>query len=283
MVSVVIVQHNHADLTAAAVASLHQTHGEGVDVIVVDNGSNDAGMTDGRLGPCTVLRSGENRGFGAANNAGARAARGDTLLFLNNDTIVRDPILPRIEEYFAATPVCGVAGLQILNPDGSPQNSTGADPRIWSIWQTSRKGYFHAPRATVRRDWVSGAALAVRRDVFEKAGGFDESYFMYYEDVDLCARIRRLGHEIHLIDAGRIVHLKGGSQPGGMPPALEKEFRNSQIRYYARYAPGADRLLLRLYLILRYLPTLLFGTGDARAVASHVVSLACGPADAYRH
>jgi len=274
MITVIIVQHNHAGLTAAAVASIRETSGGAHELIVVDNGSAESSSARGAgFEGCTVLQGGGNRGFGAANNLGARSARGDILLFLNNDTIVRAPILPRIEDYMAATPRCAVAGLRLVNPDGSLQNSSGADPRIWSIWQTSRDGYLYSPRDPVRRDWVSGAALAVRRDIFEKAGGFDEGYFMYYEDVDLCARVRGLGYEIHYIDAGNVVHLKGGSQPGGMPAPIETEFRKSQLRYYARYAPAADTLVLRLYLLLRYLP-LLAGRGEGHALAARVISMA---------
>ncbi|HTR99273.1 MAG TPA: glycosyltransferase [Bacteroidota bacterium] len=276
MISVIIVQHNHAPLTAAAVASLRAAHSEPPDVIVVDNASTegDSAVPGGTAEGCTRIQCIENRGFGAANNAGARAARGEILLFLNNDTIVRAPIAPRIAEYMAANPRCGAAGLRLLNPDGSLQNSSGADPRIWSIWQTSRKGYVYAPRDAVRRDWVSGAAMAVRRDVFEMAGGFDETYFMYYEDVDLCARIRRMGYEVHLIDAGDVVHLKGGSQPGGMPASLETEFRRSQLRYYRHHAPAADALALRLYLVLRYLPHRIAGRGEARALATRIIAMA---------
>ncbi|HTO95234.1 MAG TPA: galactosyltransferase-related protein, partial [Bacteroidota bacterium] len=146
-----------------------------------------------------------------------------------------------------------------------------------------REGYLYSSRDPVRRDWVSGAAMAVRREVFERAGGFDETYFMYYEDVDLCARIRRLGHEVHILDAGEIVHLKGGSQPHGMPPALREEFRRSQLRYYTRYAPAADCALLRLYFLLRYLPGLFSAGAEARRTASHIMSMAIRPADARRH
>jgi len=276
MISIVIVQHNHAPLTAAAVASIRATHIEPPDVIVVDSASTDgeSGVPGGGLEGCTLLRCGENRGFGAANNAGARAARGEILLFLNNDTIVRAPIVPRIAEYMAVNPRCGAVGLRLVNPDGSLQNSSGADPRIWSIWQTSREGYIYASRDAVRRDWVSGAAMAVRRNLFDKAGGFDEAYFMYYEDVDLCARIRRMGYEVHLLDAGEVVHLKGGSQPGGMSGSLETEFRRSQLRYYGHYAPAADALALRLYLLLRYLPRRIAGRGEARALASRIMAMA---------
>jgi GT2 family glycosyltransferase len=89
----------------------------------------------------------------------------------------------------------------------------------------SRRHNLYKREDTVRRDWVSGAAMVVRRAVFEEVGGFDERYFMYFEDVDLCARIRGAGHEIHYVHAISVEHLRGGSQPGGIPPSVQIEYR----------------------------------------------------------
>jgi len=284
MTSVIIVQYGHPELTRQAVQSLMLHSKHAVDVVVVDNGSPDPGgsSTAGGGDPCRIIRNGKNLGFGAANNIGARATQGDLILFLNSDTVVHGEILPEIEAYFARTPRCGAAGLRLLNTDGTLQNSTGKIPTVWSIWNTRRRDYlYHAPDP-VRRDWVSGAALVVRRSVFEEVGGFDEGYFMYFEDVDLCARIRAAGHEIHYIPGVSVEHLAGGSQERGMSVLVAKEFRKSQILCYSRYSSVADNVLLRAYLLARFIPQVILGGRDRREVALHVLSIIVRPAGEHR-
>jgi GT2 family glycosyltransferase len=284
MISIVIVQHNHPDLTQRALESLRMHHRGELDITVVDNGSTAAGIRAAteQLTGCTVIFNPTNAGFGAANNRGAWASHGDLLLFLNNDTLVHTEILPQIESYFAESPSCGAAGLQLLNPDGTLQYSTGKFPTVWSEWRMSRRHNLYKRRDSVRRDWVSGAALVVRRTVFEEVGGFDERYFMYFEDVDLCARISRAGHEIHYIPVVRVEHLGGGSQPGGIPPRVQEEYRRSQLLYYSRHASMIDNVLLRAYLFAAFLSRRVLGNRDQRAVASNVLSTLFRPPDERR-
>jgi GT2 family glycosyltransferase len=274
MISIVIVQYNHPDLTKRAVETLQVHHRGELEIIVVDNGSTAAGVRAAteKITGCTVIFNPANAGFGAANNRGARASHGELLLFLNNDTQVRTEILPRIESYFEGTPSCGAAGLQLLNADGSVQCSTGKFPTVWSEWRMSRRHNPYRKQETVGRDWVSGAALVVRRTVFDEIGGFDDRYFMYFEDVDLCARIRAAGYEVQYITAISVEHLGGGSQPGGIPPLLQIEYRRSQLRYYSRHASMLNNLLVRAYLCVRFLPNRVLGTRDQRTVASAVLT-----------
>jgi GT2 family glycosyltransferase len=285
MISIVIVQYNHPDLTRRAVESLRLHNRGDLDITVVDNGSPAAGVRAAteKLTGCTVIFNPANAGFGAANNRGARTSHGELLLFLNNDTLVLTEILPQIESYFAGTPSCGAAGLQLLNADGTVQYSTGKFPTVWSEWRMSRRHDLYRGQDTVRRDWVSGAALVVRRTVFEEVGGFDERYFMYFDDVDLCARICSAGHEIHYIPVVRIEHLGGGSQPGGIPPSVQKEYRRSQLLYYTRHASAIDNVLIRGYLFATFLFRRVLGNRDQRAVASNVLSILFRPPDERRN
>jgi GT2 family glycosyltransferase len=147
----------------------------------------------------------------------------------------------------------------------------------------SRRHNLYKREDTVRRDWVSGAAMVVRRAVFEEVGGFDERYFMYFEDVDLCARIRGAGHEIHYVHAISVEHLRGGSQPGGIPPSVQIEYRRSQLLYYSRHASMMNNLLIRAYLFARFLPRSVLGNRDQRTVASAVLSTIFGSPDERRH
>jgi hypothetical protein len=285
MISTVIVQYNHPELTRRAIESLRQHHRNEPEIVVVDNGSSlpDARPATEHLSGCSLIFNPDNEGFGAANNSGAHESRGDLLLFLNNDTLVHTEILSRIESYFAENPSCGAAGLQLLNTDGTLQYSTGKFPTIWAEWHMSRRHNLYDNPDNVRRDWVSGAALAVRRTVFEDVGGFDERYFMYFEDVDLCARIRRAGHEIHYLTRIRVEHLGGGSQPGGIPPSVQVEYRRSQLLYYSRHASVIDNVLLRVYLFAKFLPRRVLGNRDQRAVAANVLSTLFRSPDERRH
>ncbi len=285
MISIVIVQYNYPDLTARAVESLRLHHRGELDITVVDNGSSDADARAAteQLTGCKVIFNPVNAGFGAANNAGARGSHGDLLLFLNNDTLVQTEILPQIESYFEGNPSCGAAGLKLLNEDGTVQYSTGKFPTVWSEWRMSRRQELYGSQGTARRDWVSGAALAVRRTVFNDAGGFDERYFMYFEDADLCARIHDAGHEIHYLPAVGVVHLGGGSQPGGLSPSVQKEYRRSQLLYYSQHDSMIDNVLLRAYLAASFLFRRLLGTRDQRSVASSVFPTLFRSSDEHRH
>ena len=285
MISVILVQYNHPDLTKRAIETLRLHNRGELEIIVVDNGSPAAGVraVTEQMSGCTFIFNSANAGFGAANNRGARASHGDLLMFLNNDTLVRTEILPQIESHFATNPSCGAAGLQLLNTDGTAQYSTGKFPTPWSEWRMSRRHNLYKAEDTVRRDWVSGAAMVVRRTVFEEVGGFDYRYFMYFEDVDLCARIRGTGHEIHYLPGISVEHLRGGSQPGGISPSVQIEYRRSQLLYYSLHASIVDNLLIRAYLVGRFLPPRAMGNRDQRTVASAVLSTIFWPTDERRH
>jgi GT2 family glycosyltransferase len=250
MVSVILVQYNRHELSREALRTLDEHGGAGHQVTLVDNGSTEPGAlawTD-HFPWLRVIPLPANRGFGAANNEGARGAKGGVLLFLNNDTSVSSDILSPTEQYFRAHPECGAAGLALVNPDGTPQYSLGRWPTVLNEWKMKHRMVLYAEREFRSVEWVTGAALAVRREVFEQVGGFDERYFMYFEDADICRRIRNAGWEIHFIPSVTVTHLGGGSQPGGIPPPIQIEYRRSQMLYYSSHASASQRMLLRLFL-----------------------------------
>ena len=251
MVTVILVQYNRSDLTRRAIRTLAEHGASNHQVILVDNCSTEPGALawTGEFSWLEVISLPMNRGFGAANNAGARAAKGQILLFLNNDTSVSADVLTPTERYFDATPRCGAAGLALVNPDGTPQYSLGKWPTILSEWKMKHRMRLYSEHEYTSVDWVTAAALAVRRDLFQLIGGFDERYFMYFEDADLCRRIRNAGWGVHFVPSVSVTHLGGGSQPGGMPPGIQVEYRRSQMLYYCTHASTAQRLLLRLFLL----------------------------------
>lgn len=273
MISVVLVQHNRGDLTCACVESLLCHSREGCEIIVVDNGSTDGSLeaVRERFGWLRIVPREKNLGFGAANNAGAELARGDFLFFLNNDTYaLTDPLRP-LEAYMQTHPECGAAGIALRNTDGSPQPSTGKWPSIRTEWLTKHGRRLYDPREYASVDWLTGAALCVRREAFRQAGGFDEGYFMYFEDVDLCRRLANLGLARHFVPSIEMVHLGGASQAAGARQRMQKEYRRSQLRYYARHASFVELRFLRLYLRLKAAAGIALGTDEAKSSARGIL------------
>jgi N-acetylglucosaminyl-diphospho-decaprenol L-rhamnosyltransferase len=118
------------------------------------------------------------------------------------------------------------------------------------------------------RDWVTGAAMLMRKECFDRLKGFDESYFMYFEDVDLCYRARRLGYGIGYLPECPIIHLGGMSYASG-ESHIQREYRKSQLRYYDKFQTLPQRIMIRAYLLLKASVMLISGS-DARTSADNI-------------
>jgi len=183
------------------------------EVVVVDDGSSDE--TPEALPAIAGVRyhrRASNGGFIAACNDGARLARGDLLVFLNNDTVPQPGWLDALVATFDAVPDAGVVGAQLLYPDGRLQEAGGVVFRDGSAWNYGRFDSPLDPRFAYLRDvdYVSGAALAVPRDVFAALGGFAERYApAYYEDTDLAFGVRAMGRRVVYQPGARVVHDEG--------------------------------------------------------------------------
>jgi hypothetical protein len=195
--SVVIVNYRAAEKLAACLTSIRTTGVAGAEVIVVDNDSRDGSVDalESAFPDASFIRSDRNIGFGAGSNAGARAARGEYLVFLNPDTRVERGWLEALLAPLEADPRAGLSTAKILLMDEPDRiNTCGNDVHVTGL--TLCRGY-RQPRERFRAveeiAAVSGAAFAVRRDTFESLGGFDESFFLYVEDTDLSWRARLAG------------------------------------------------------------------------------------------
>jgi len=270
MISVVIVQHMRGDLTVRAITTLQEHTACPHEIIVVDNASPDdsADRVARECRNVELLRLTTNAGFGAANNAGVRAAKAELLLLLNNDTeSIEDPLTP-VAARFEADLTLGVLGPRLVNPDRSFQLSAGALPSV--LGEMSDKLLYNAvdrnlpgaramAAASVKRErrvgWVTGAALFIRRSLFDAIGGFDERFFMYFEDKDLCARAIAAGATVRYCPTPTIVHLRGGSSTAGRSAHLQRAYRESQALFYRKHRPAIEQALLQLYLKVRPLPS----------------------------
>ena len=213
-VSIVIPVYNKIAYTSACLRSIAEHAGSiPFEVIVVDDGSTDA--TRQRLADVTgirTVRNADNLGFIGSCNAGAAVARGDYLLFLNNDTLVTAGWLEALVCCIEEAPHAGLVGAKLVYPDGRLQEAGGIVFNDGSGWNVGR---FESPadaRYNFRRevDYCSGAAILLRRDLFNRLGAFDARYTpAYYEDTDLAFAVRASGLKVYYEPAATVVHFEG--------------------------------------------------------------------------
>lgn len=264
-VSIIIVNYNGCALTRQCLGSIREHITGPVEVVVVDNASSDDSrqVLPGLFPNVRFLWLDDNRGFGYANNRGAECATGDILFFLNNDTILTSDPLSALIDRFTTDADCGIAAPKLLNRDGSFQLSFGEFPDI--LTEARTRSISRDPSAIrrlepqqtapVRKDWVTGAALLIRRTMFKNIGGFDERFFMYYEDSDLCKRVADTGASVWYCPSVSVIHL-GGSSYTKKDPRISLEYRKSQLLYYRNHHSPAQRLMLFVFLWLKYTPML---------------------------
>jgi GT2 family glycosyltransferase len=278
--SVVVPTRDTRELTLRCLSSIEKEITAGADVVLVDDGSGDgtAGAVRGRFPAVRLLRHEAARGFTASANDGLRAARGDILVLLNSDTEVLDDALARLASAFAGEPRLGVASARLLTPDRSPQWSGGAAPSLpWLLLFASGlpatldgvPGYrlLRPLRSETRGrlDWVTGAAMAIRRRAFEEVGPFDARFRFYAQDLDFCLRARDAGWHVRLVANARVVHV-GGATIGRRPGAAGRSahpgllwtdlLRWAEKRHGLPWALAAERRLAlggRLRLLARAL------------------------------
>ena len=236
--SVVLPTRDTRDLTLRALRSVAREAPRAEVVVVDDAGSDDTAESVRREFPrARLLRQPVSRGYAAAVNSGLQLCGGDRLLLLNSDTELRAGGLAALDAAFAQAPRLGIAGAQLYYPDGRPQWSGGSEPTLFwflalgSGWGAATAPYRHLRRRIGRRgaapaeitvDWVSGAALALRRPVFEALGPIDESYAFYAQDLDYCRRAAAAGWEIGIVTGCEVLHWHGATvAPTGEGQRLE--------------------------------------------------------------
>jgi N-acetylglucosaminyl-diphospho-decaprenol L-rhamnosyltransferase len=230
--SIVIPTHDTRELTLRCLESLQASPLSGLEVILVDDASRDgtAEAVAERYPEVVVLRNEEPARFTRSANRGLARATGDLLLLLNSDTEVEPGGLGRLVEVFAREPELGIAGALLHYPDGSPQWSGGREPSLawffalssglparlerFPLYRRAKPLASDRPQAV---DWVTGAAMAFRRAVWEAVGPLDEGFQFYAQDLDFCLRARRAGWRIEVRPEVRVLHHHGatiGRAPG---------------------------------------------------------------------
>lgn len=282
-VAAVLVNYCTGELVLEALASLEREIGSGgpLRAVVVDNASPDGSgaflreaLADPRWSKwVTLLALPENRGFGAGNNAALRLLlehlpreeEPDAFLLMNPDTALAPTALSALVRILEERPRSGIVGPQIIWPDGRPQHSAFRFPSLWSELDAgfrigalsrllaARSVTMPIAAAPRRCDWVSGSCALLRRAMLEQIGGFDEDFFLYFEETDLCRRAKAAGWEVWQEPRARVVHLVGvstgmveGDQSARPRPRywFESRRRYFEKHHGAAYSWLADLLFL---------------------------------------
>ena len=288
MVSIIVVNYNGKDFIVQCLRSIERTASRvPFEIIVVDNNSTDGSVDAIRHGfpQVIILPQNSNEGFAKANNKGAHAARGEYLFFINNDTLFQVNILEPLK-YFLDTHIsAGIVAPMLLNPDLTYQHSYGRFPSLINELRTKRdtallKRIPHelSPRQV---DWVSFAAVMVRKSAFDKVNGFNERYFMYFEDADLCFRLQKAGYASFYCAEYSLIHIGGGSRTRRAANMIKTEYRRSQLLFYHAHRSWLELFALRLYLLLRFIYPFLCARGEEHQRARSVIIMALS-SHAYR-
>lgn len=264
--SVIILNWNtRADLQNALQSIYSLTHHRSIQVIVADNASEDGSreMVTTQFPQVELVANPGNLGFGAGNNRAIPFTTGRYVMFLNSDTILTEGAFDALVDYGDGHPEAGIIAPKLLNGDGTLQYSCRTYPNLGTgffrntpLGRLFPKNRFtqdylmsdwdHSEPRSV--DWVSGAALVIRRDMLEATAGFDEGFFMYCEDVDLCYRVHELGKEVVYCPAGVIYHLIGRSSDQ-VPARMTYEFHRSMYRFYRKHFARHTSVFVRPFIL----------------------------------
>ena len=258
-IAVVLVDYNAGDEIIHALESVAtELQGRVWEGVVVDNASAESCAAQvARFAPAVSLISNAvNVGFGTAVNQAIAATTAPLVLIMNPDARLEPGALAGLEAVLAAHDACALAGPRILNLDGTVQGSARGDPDMltglfgrrqvltrWLPWLPAARRNVIDPSALDPReshvvDWLSGACLLGRRSALARVGGFDERYFLYWEDADLCRRLRHAGYHVRYVPAATAVHRVGHSSRTAQAASI-RAFHASARRYYDTHvAPG---------------------------------------------
>ncbi len=253
--SVVIVTYNSGDDVVRCVEALDEAVSYSYDVVVVDNASSD-GVVDvlvDRFPKVRAIQMQKNVGFARAVNVGMRASEAPFVLVLNPDTISQPGSIDMLIRFAAENEGLGIAAPRLYYPDGRDQGTARSFP-------TAAAGIFGRRSPLTRRfpanrwsrrflsgldagnepfvcDWVSGACMLIPRRIIEETGGFDERYFLFWEDADWCHRMSNRGLKVWTVPASAVVHKEGGSRSGWPAPVIRHFHRGAYLYWKTFEAP----------------------------------------------
>jgi len=283
VVDVVVVSYNSRATLRRCVAPLAGR--AGISVFVVDNASPEPATDVVSDLPVATIELPANRGFAYGCNVGARAGRSPYVLFLNPDAVISASTLHGLVSLLADDATVGIVAPKVVQPDGELEFSQRRFPRLRSTyaralflhrvaptleWADELIRSPHAYESVAQPDWVSGACLLIRRAVLDEVGGWDERFFMYCEDIDLCARVRARGYEVRFDPSATVQHVGGASAPR---PALIPTLAASRMLYAQKHRSPAGAFAERVGLALEALTHAALTSRGRAARAGHARAL----------
>ncbi len=261
--SVIIITRNTCELTCAAIQSVRESRDSLTkEVIVIDNGSTDdtATVVPARFPEVRVIRAGGNLGFARAANRAVAQAAGEWLLLLNSDARLAPDALERALGWMRSHPDCGVAGAQLLHPDGSRQNSIANFPTLATellnksllrrLFPRRFPGKEKAAAGPLDVESVVGAFFLVRRTLWDRLGGLDERYFFFLEETDFCLRTRQASMRVVHLPEVSVWHGQGQTARQAVA-AARIEYWRSRYAYFRKHHRRLARGVLRAGLMAR--------------------------------
>jgi len=271
-VSIIYVNTNEEDEILASLVSVRKwTRAFEYEVIVSDNASAQGTQRMEFDSGIRLIFGSENRGFGAGCNRGARHALGRYLLFLNPDTRFRNDVVAELVRFLDSHPLAAAAAPMLLDEhDNARSNGVQPLPTLFNefLHHSTLKFRFPEPYQSGRDhcstrevESVIGACLMVRSEVFHSIGGFDEAFFLYSEDLDLCCRIRKAGHQVWYVHTGRVTHEEHHTtvQVLGSVSRIALQNMRSQHYYFRKHRGKAVAFVWRHMIAALYLCRYLFG------------------------
>lgn len=221
-VSVIFVNYKTKDLTISAINSvIEKTQNINFEIFVVDNNSQDGSIEEieKQFPDINVIKNKSNIGFGAANNLAIKQAKGKYILCLNTDTVLMNNALRIMFDYMEENPNTGVCGGNLYNENLKPSMSYANFPNFWNClafsWLIKRIFPIlrnHTETKKIKEvDFITGADIFLRKSVLDAIGYFDENFFMFAEEADLCKRIKNTGYKRVIVPEAKIIHLEGKS------------------------------------------------------------------------
>jgi len=250
LISFIVINYRSRHLLPECLASLSRGCRTPREVIIVNNDHNPLPrQLFGDAAAIRIIENGRNRGFGAASNRGAASARGAFLCFFNPDARIVGKNFSSILSFFEKDATLGLVGGRLVQKNGAVQPwSAGEEVTPWNIiWNKATSRHMRMPWHSEKNRsvaWISGAAMVIRKEIFDALGGFDERFFLYFEDVDLCRRARDLGKKILYVPSVRIIHHGGGSVKSRA--AQKRHYDASQALYFDKHYGMVTTFLLRI-------------------------------------
>ncbi len=264
LVSFIIVNYNGDDKVIDTIKSIYKFVTFDLEIIVFDNSSTDGSLQKlkdefGENENFRLILSDKNLGFGKANNRAVKHSKGKYIILFNNDAYLLDGSLNKMIQYYIEKDFKGILAPVVLNPDSTIQKS-------WGKYQTIVNELFEKygkrvseklfskkikKRELIDVDWVSGVCFMVEKKIFEELNGFDEGFFMYFEDSDFSKRAKEKGYRVSIYTGSRIYHIRGYSVSKNKK-IVSLEYRKSQLYYYCKHRSRFHFYILKFYLFLKF-------------------------------